>query len=129
MGAEKFVDNFIENKLLALHTAYLAKVLSVSGNTAKIQPLGLTKEIGEKAMKQSVLTAVPIMQTVKKFKIKTIPVGDHTWSGYQPFPIEAGDIAVCICCERNITDAKKGRNVLPPSGHHNMSDSIIIGVL
>lgn len=129
MGAEKFVDNFIENKLLALHTAYLAKVLSVSGNTAKIQPLGLTKEIGEKAMKQSVLTSVPIMQTVKKFKTKSISVGDHTWSGYQPFPIEAGDIAVCICCERNITDAKKGRNVLPPSGHHNMSDSIIIGVL
>lgn len=129
MGAEKFVDNFIENKLLALHTAYLAKVLSVSGNTAKIQPLGLTKEIGEKAMKQSVLTSVPIMQTARKFKTKSISVGDHTWSGYQPCPIEAGDVAVCICCERNITDAKKGRNVLPPSGHHKMSDSIIIGVL
>ena len=54
MGAEKYFDSFIENKLLSLHTAYLAKVLSVSGKTAKIQPLGLTQEIGEKAMKQSV---------------------------------------------------------------------------
>ena len=129
MGSLKFFDDYVENKLLSLHTAYLAKVISVSGNTAKIQPLGLTKEIGEKATKQSVLTSVPIMQTVKKFKTQSISVGDHTWNGYQPFPIEAGDIAVCICCERNITEAKKGRNVCPPVGHHKMSDSIIIGIL
>lgn len=109
MGAEKFLNNFIENKLLSLHTAYLAKVLSVKGKTAKIQPLGLTQEIGEKAMKQSVLTAVPYTKQVTDLK--------------------KGDIAVVICCERNITAAKQGRNVLPPIGHHNMSDSIIIGVL
>lgn len=129
MGYAKYFDDFIDNKLLSLHTAYLAKVLSVKGKTAKIQPLGMTKETGEKAMKQSVLTSVPIMQTARKFKTKSISVGDHTWSGYQPCPIEAGDIAVCICCERNITEAKKGKNVCPPSGHHNMSDSVIIGVL
>lgn len=109
MGAEKYFDSFIENKLLSLHTAYLAKVLSVSGKTAKIQPLGLTQEIGEKAMKQSVLSAVPFTKQVEN--------------------LAKGDIAVVICCERNITEAKKGKNVLPPSGHHNMSDSIIIGVL
>lgn len=109
MGYAKYFDDLIDNKLLSLHTAYLAKVLSVSGSTAKIQPLGLTKETGEKAMKQSVLTAVPFTKQVKDMK--------------------KGDIAVVICCERNITEAKKGRNVLPPTGHHNMSDSIIIGTL
>lgn len=109
MGAEKYFDSFIENKLLSLHTAYLAKVLSVSGKTAKIQPLGLTQEIGEKAMKQSVLSAVPFTKQVEN--------------------LAKGDIVVVICCERNITEAKKGKNVLPPVGHHSMSDSIIIGVL
>lgn len=109
MGYAKYFDDFIDNKLLSLHTAYLAKVLSVKGKTAKIQPLGLTKETGEKAMKQSVLTAVPFTKQVKD--------------------LAKGDIVVVICCERNITEAKKGKNVLPPSGHHNMSDSVIIGVL
>lgn len=109
MGYIKYFDDFIDNKLLSLHTAYLAKVLSVKGKTAKIQPLGMTKETGEKAMKQSVLTAVPFTKQVKD--------------------LAKGDIAVVICCERNITEAKKGKNVCPPSGHHNMSDSVIIGVL
>ena len=87
----------------------MAKVIAVNGKTAKIQPLGLTKNVGEKAVRQSVLTAVPYTKQVTD--------------------IAKGDIAVCICCERNITEAKKGRNVCPPIGHHSMSDSIIIGTL
>lgn len=43
--------------------------------------------------------------------------------------IAAGDIVICVCCERNITDAKKGVNSTPPVGHHSMSDSIIVGIL
>lgn len=109
MGYDKYFDSFIEAKLLNLHTAYLAKVISVSGKTAKIQPLGKVKEYGESEKSQSVLTSVP-----------------HT---KQVTEIAKGDVVVCVCCERNISEAKKGRNVLPPTGHHSMSDSIIIGVL
>ena len=38
MGNLKFFDDMINKKLLDLHTAFLAKILSVSGNQAKIQP-------------------------------------------------------------------------------------------
>lgn len=109
MGYDKYIDNAIEKKLLSLHTAYLAKVISVSGRTAKIQPLGKVKEVGKKEESQSVLTSVPYTKQVTSIK--------------------KGDVVVCICCERDITEAKRGRNVLPPTGHHSMSDSIIIGVL
>lgn len=109
MGYDKFFYNIIENKLLEMHTAYLATVISVKNRTAKIQPLGMTKEVGKTAQKQSVLTAVPFVKHIEK--------------------LEKGDIVVCICCERDITEAKKGKNVVPPIGHHSMSDSIIIGVL
>ena len=44
MGCYKYLDNIIENKLNSLHTAYLAKVLSVSDKTAKIQPLGMVTD-------------------------------------------------------------------------------------
>ena len=102
-------EQMLNNKLLALHTAYLAKVVLVDENTAKIQPLGMTKAYGKAAQKQSPLSKVPIIKSA--------------------LPVTKGDIVVCICCERNITEAKKGNNVLPPTGHHSMSDSIIIGVL
>lgn len=109
MGFDKYFDNVIETKLLNLHTAYLAKVISVSGKTAKIQPLGKVKEYGSAEQNQSVLTSVPYTKQISDIK--------------------KGDVVVCICCERDITEAKKGKNVLPPVGHHSMSDSIIIGVL
>lgn len=102
-------EQMLNNKLLALHTAYLAKVISTNGRTAKIQPLGLTKAYGSAAQKQSPLSNVPFTKQITE--------------------ISAGDIVVCICCERNITEAKKGNNVLPPAGHHSMSDSVIVGVL
>lgn len=109
MGTYKYLDNIIENKLKSLHTAYLAKVLSVSNNTAKIQPLGLVTDANGSNYKQSVLTQVPICKHVSDLK--------------------TGNIVVVICCERNITDAKKGVNAIIPAGRHSMSDSIIIGVL
>ena len=102
-------EGMLNNKLLALHTAYLAKVISTNGKTAKIQPLGMTKACGKSAQKQSPLSNVPITKQITE--------------------IATGDIVVCICCERNITEAKKGNNRPLPVGHHSMSDSIIIGVL
>ena len=104
----KYMDEIMESKLSGMHTAYLAKVLSISGRTAKIQPLGLYKDSSGTTHKQSVLTDVPVTK--------------QTY-------VEVGDIAVCICCEQNISEAKRGVNALPPAGRFNMSDSIIIGVL
>ncbi len=120
-------EKILQNKLLALHTAYLAKVISTNGNTAKIQPLGLTKAYGENAKKQSPLTNVAILKNAK-YKI----VGECIVEGKKIAeiePIKNGDIVLCVCCERNISDAKKGNNTLPPAGHHSMSDSVIVGVL
>lgn len=102
-------ERILNNHLLALHTAYLAKVISVNDNTAKIQPLGMTKAYGKAAQKQSPLSNVPAIKSA--------------------LPLTQGDIVLCVCCERNITEAKKGNNTVPPIGHHSMSDSVIVGVL
>lgn len=143
MGTYKYLDNIIENKLKSLHTAYLAKVLSVSNNTAKIQPLGLVTDENGSNYKQSVLTSVPICEHVRHYTLvkqtisfsgdgsispSTHPTGENV-GHIKIEPIKAGDIVVCICCERNISDAKKGVNAIIPAGRHSMSDSIIIGVL
>lgn len=110
MGNLKFFENMVDKKLLDLHTAFLAQVLSVSEKTAKIQPLGMTKETGGTARKYAPIPSAAITRQVRE-------------------NISVGDIAVCICCDRDITEAKQGKNVLPPPGHHSMSDCVIIGTL
>ena len=151
MHGMNYIDNAIEKKLLDLHTAYLAKVLSVSGTTAKIQPLGMTKMIGEKAQSKAPIT-VPIIKSAQhKIETKEITyVSDVSLSkskadGYVSDvtlnetkktetiavlkPIAKGDIVICVCADRDITEAKKGNNSVPSVGHHSMSDSVIVGVL
>jgi hypothetical protein len=155
IGNLNFIDNLIEQKLLNLHTCFLARVISVADNlkSAKIQPLGKIKAYGEDAKTQSPLSAVPIASSARyKFTRKTLDyinkdtklvtqsADGYLTSAYLAYnnkaenfalaePIEAGDIVVCICGERNITDARKGINNTPPAGHHSMSDAIIIGIL
>lgn len=146
MGNLKYLEQIIDNKMSGIHTAYLAKVLSVSGNTAKIQPLGLYTAADGTTKAQSVLTQVPILEHVRHYTLvkqslsvdvsegwgsispSTHPTGDNV--GHLKIePLRAGDIVVCLCCEQNISEAKRGVNALPPAGRFSQSDSVIIGVL
>lgn len=139
MGYGEIFKNMIDEQLMSVHTAYLAKVISSNGTNAKIQPLGNVKAYGQNAKRQAPLSNVPILQQARnKVTSKTITyvesVSNHT--GHTKTqeiavltPISAGDIVLCVCCDRNITDAKNGVNSTPVIGHHSMSDSIIVGVL
>ena len=140
MGNLDFFNSAIEKKLKDLHTAYLAKVLTVSGNKATVQPLGLIKEYGGATKKQAIVSNIPI--ATKKITSKSITfVSDATLSGETlnatkkteniavVSPIVSGDIVICVCCDRDITDAKNGINGLPALGDHSLSNSVIVGVL
>ena len=118
----------IEQALLNLHTTYLAKVISVSGNTAKVQPLNMIKAVGQTAVKQAIITA-PVARNVRKFGSTTVYIEGHSFSVPTVTGIESGDIVVCVCGERDITEALKGKCAVPPQGHHRISDSVVIGVL
>ncbi len=137
MGNLGFFENMIENKLKNLHTAYLATVISATKKTAKIKPLCMTKAYGQNELSQSVLSNVPIADNVFHPIEKTYTVVVEPYPYAQKMeikviekkPIQAGDIVVCVCCERDITEARKGRDTVPPVGHHSMSDSVIVGCL
>lgn len=132
MGNEKYLDAIINRKLKDMHTAYLGKVLAVNGNTAKVQPLGLIKAYGGEAQKQAVVSNVPIAtQKVKAAEITYLTPDNmpKKQTILVPESLAIGDIVICVCCDRDITDAKKGKNTLPPIGHHSLSDSVIVGVL
>jgi hypothetical protein len=125
---KKVIKRLIDQKLLALHTAYFAEVLKVDGNEAKIQPLNMIKEKGEEPQKQAVLT-VPILQNVKKLSTQNITINGSSVTVAKVTDIKKGDIVYCLCAERDITETKNGKCVVPVIGHHRISDSVIVGVM
>lgn len=109
MNLSKVMKDIVREELKSVHVAFLAKILLVKGNKAKIQPLGLIREYGGTAKKQAPITNVHIAKSA--------------------MPIEKGDVVLCVCCDRNIDAALKGENSLPPVGFHNQSDCIIVAVI
>ena len=130
MGAMKYFDEMIESKLLDMHTAYLATVLSVSGNKATVQPLGMYKEYGENAKKQAIVSNITVVKSAQnKISKQEIKIDGKAYNLAVLTPLSAGDTVICVCCDRDISQAQRGINSVPTIGHHNISDSIIVGVL
>ncbi len=115
MNGINFIDDMIEEKLLHLHTSFLARVLSFNEETktADIQPLALTKQYGKRAIKQAVIKDVVYLEHIR--------------------PSEKGQAVgktvLCVCCERDISNIKNGNYALPVIGRHNLHDCIIVGWL
>lgn len=128
MGYGGNFQKMIEQSLLSTHTAFFAKVISVSGNTAKIQPLNMVKAVGKNPEKQQAFT-VPVMRNVKKLTEKEITVNGEKITVCIPKSISAGDTVYCLCAERDITETKKGNFAVPAYGHHSLSDAVVIGVV
>lgn len=105
-----FFRNLVDQKLLTMHTCYLAKVIFVSGSTANIQPLSLIKAVDGDAKKQA-----PVMN---------VPICKHAVED-----VVTGAVVVVACMERDMSQTRKGLFALPSLRHHSMSDSVIIGVI
>lgn len=110
----------VDQMLLGVHTAFLGKIVSFQPEkkAATVQPLTLEKQVGKNGSPQSVLTNIPVL--------------NHACFKYSKTGItslEPGDICLCVTCERDITEARRGNSVVPPLGHHERKDSIVVGVI
>lgn len=142
MGNSKFFEIAIDKRLLDLHCGYIGKVIWTDGNTATVQPLGMIKQAGESAGKaQAVVSNVPV---ACKYKLvakdityvtgvsgssESVSASTATQTVAVPQLIAAGDLVACLCADRDITDARQGKNSVPVAGMHSISDSIIVGIL
>lgn len=148
MGYSKVFEGMIDEKLMNMSTAFVGKVLEYDKEkcTASIQPLTMVKQYGKSAEKPSMLSKVPVISSARyKFEMEidggveefTVTRGgdnclkssDVTKFKVKYKPIEAGDTVICVCCDRDITDTKKGNMATPPVGHHSMSDSLVVGII
>lgn len=151
MGYNSILDDILEEKLLNLHTAFIGKVISVSGpDVCSVQPLDKIKAYGQAAKRQSVVTNVPVLNHVRHYTLVkqslsitsdthseedsiTISPNPHPTSKNEGHvkvePIKVGDLVLCVCGERNITSSRKGTSTVPPVGRHQITDAIVIGLL
>ena len=137
--------DYVEEKLLNLHTAFIGKIVAKNGDyKAKVQPLSLIKQYGKSPMKQAILTDVPILKNVYHLELYETEIDGGAHSQYSGngvhthgkhgghvriVPLKVGDIVFCMCAERDITETKKGNLALPALGHHEIKDAVIVGVL
>lgn len=148
MGYNTVIENMIDEKMLGIHTAYIGKVLAYSNGKATIQPLTMIKQYGKSAKKQSPIPNVPVVHSARyKLKVNSTEVVTNiTTSKSNSYvtsvnssktnindieltPLSAGDIVICVCCDRDITEAKNGNIATPSIGHHSQSDSVVVGIL
>lgn len=142
MGNMTYFDDLINEKLMSVHTAFCAKILSISGDgaSATIQPLNNVKQYGKAAQKQSVLKSVPILKNARfklePYKLRYVSSVNNHIPTYKELEtverkeLSVGDTVYCICADRDISETAKGVQATPSVGrHHNMSDAVIVGVL
>lgn len=133
MNEFSFFENMIEQRILSIHTAFLAKVISVDDDGATVQPLMSLKSTatGEQTAVGYIRVTVPKNIKFKRENI-TYRVSDTssiTKTVVVPDDIAVGDIVYIGICERDITNAKTGGAELATMRAHDMNDGVILCVL
>lgn len=131
----KAIENHIEQKLMDLHTAFIGKIVGMSGGKFTVQPLNLMKQYGKQPEQQAVVKDVPALKTVYKIELFEFEGTEakhptHKHGGHVRFiPIQEGDIVFCMCADRDITATQNGTMALPSAGRMEIKDAVIVGVL
>lgn len=127
-----FNESLINGKLINIHTAFIGKVLTVNGNTARVQPLTYSKNISGE-LKEQTPVAVYIPQNIKvKQETITYRTGQDSSKAITviaPDTITSGDIVYCGVSERDITAENLSGKIAKPTRHHDINDSVILAVL
>lgn len=141
------IDNLIESKLLNLHTAFVAKIVSMQDETmCSVQPLNRIKALGKNAQDRAVIPDVPILNHVRHYtlmkqsmeiiaphgacnivKVNPHPSPDNV-GHIKVEPLKPGDIVFCVCADRNIAETRRGSFATPPQGHHSITDAVVVGL-
>lgn len=133
MSNLSILDDLMERKFLDLHTAYIGRVISCDGAEATIQPLGGIQQVGQKVRAQAVVSNVPVLRSACTkwqeitYMTSTTTSETKTFAVYEPPAV--GSLVLCMCCERDITDTRHGKSNTPTTHRHDLSDSVLVGVL
>lgn len=113
-------NQMIDQALLQVHTGFIGKVTSVSGKTVSVQPLNMVKEPGGQPKQQAVVPNCPVLDSAVKFT---------SLSPAAVRQVQAGDTVYCVCADRDISETRAGVFAAPVTGHHSLSNAVVVGIL
>lgn len=140
---QSIIDTTIEQAMLSMHSAFIGRVISVdtTAQTAKIEPLSMTRMTDGTVSKMAVLPEVPISKNARKFSYdsRTINGGAYvdgksgtssiTFNDWTVIGVQANDIVMCLCADRDITETIGGSFAIPAYGNHSMGDAVVVAIL
>ena len=116
MGKLSILEQIINSRIMNIHTAYLAKVISFNQDKADIQPLVASVSYDGASEPYPIIPNVPVIVSARK--------------NGQNEELGEGAVVLAICCERDISSALKGQiSNSSAGGMYSLSDSVIVGVL
>ncbi len=127
-----FFNRLINNAVINIHTAYIAKVISVDGSYAMVQPLTYTKDAAGNTIEQAPVSAfIPsnVKYIAKSITYRVSETRTETTEVLVPDTLQKDDIVYCGVCERDISSAVNGVIAELPVRRHNINDSVILKVL
>ena len=113
-------QGMIDQALLQVHTGFFAKVVSVSGNMATVQPLNMVKATGGQPQKQARLPNCPVLDSAVKF-LSLSPATVRR--------VQAGDTVYCVCADRDISETRTGSFATPTPAHHTSLIEVVVGIV
>ena len=119
------LSGLIEQQLLRLHVAFIAVLLDepkTDGTltTVCVRAVSPAKTKGRPPSPYPILPDVPV---VKNALYYTDENGERK-------RLKKSDLVLCLCCDRDISEAIHGRQTLPTKGvHHQMGDAVVVGVI
>lgn len=120
-----YFEKAIDKKILEINTAYLAKVIGVEGDTARLQPLTMHKAAGGKAEQQSAVSAVIPPNIKCKAETITYSAGISI-TVLVPDELKPDDVVYVGVCDRDISNAKRGIIGESTARHHDINDGVIL---
>ena len=125
MANSTYINDAIEQALLNVHTGFIAKIVSISGDIATIQPLAMNKAVGGSV--PAIITACPVISSCGKYESFICQATGNECVKFKK--VQAGDIVFCVCADRDISETRHGGMATPRPGHHEISFAVVIGVL
>lgn len=140
-------DNTMHDALMQVYTGFFGKITELSDEckTATIQPLHMAKQNGADAIQRSLIKQVPVLfqaryRIIEEDRECTINGNQGCGEGgcscttetrkhLKKEWIKVGDIAYCVCADRDISQTKNGEMAVPIPGHHELKDAVVVGVL
>lgn len=120
MESMSYMDKVAKQAILSARTAYLAKV---------VQVIDIYKKSNPEEILRTVYTVQPLDMGKQEGNAPYIrPLIERLSALKHCGEISTGDIVQCLVNDRDIAQSKYGV-ISTPAGHHQLQDSVIVGVL